>query len=342
MRHLIKVLAYVVLVAGVAFVIWLFVFLIHHGIILTPDGETPDTGLTGEIGDFVGGVVGTAFSFVAILFVIVTLMEQNRQNQRNIFVQSYYEMLNVHANHVSQMTLHKSDNEIVCGREVFSLLIKHYDTIYDTIDRYVHNIINGGIQGEPLEKEQVAYLKDDIKRKSLVMRLAFGYFFYGSEYYRFRSYKDKIEKTIEDTILSIGKSNQFYTEGNHVILGHYYRHMFQMIQYVINADYLSEEERYTYAKQLRAQMDDDEQLLLYYDAMSDIGAEWLKTEKCADEITKIRQLSPLARFRMIKNIPASATIKGIQPEIYFNETIKMLKGKGIDFFEQRNLEKLAI
>lgn len=335
MRNLIKVLAFIVLASGVAFVVWLFVFLINHGIILTPEGKNPNMGLTGEIGDFVGGVVGTAFSFVATLFVIVTLMEQNRQNQRNIFVQSYYEMLNVHADHVRQMALHKSNNEMLRGREVFSQLIKYYDTIYDTIDRYVQNILNGGIQGKPFEKEQVEYLKDDFCRKSLVMRLTYGYFFYGSEFYRLRNYKDKIEKTIEETILSIGRSNQFYTEGNHVLLGHYYRHMFQMIQYVINTKCINEEERYTYAKQLRAQMDDDEQLLLYYDAMSDVGDEWLKTEKDADEIKQIKQLSPLTRFRMIKNIPASTTIKGIQPEEQFENTIKLFKTKKMGFFEQR-------
>lgn len=336
MKTSVKILAFAVLVLGAVFVGYLFWFFPNHGIILVPKGETPDMALTGEIGDFIAGVLGTAFSFAATLLVVVTLLEQNRQNQRNLFVQSYYEMLHVHSDNVRQMTLHVSPNVVYRGREVFSQLIKNYNTIYDTVERCIQHIINGGLRGQSLEKEKIDYLSDSIKREKLTMRLAYGYFFYGSESYKLQSCnEDAIEKTIEESVLSIGRTNQFYTEGCHVVLGHYFRHMFQMIQYVINATFLSEEERYIFAKQLRAQMDDEEQLLLYYDAMADCGKAWLNNSARNGDVKKISQMCPLTRFRMIKNIPASTIIKGLDPKIQFAKEIEIFKKKNLDFFEQR-------
>lgn len=333
-RSSVKYLAIAVLFLGIIFVVWYAVFLNNHYIILTPEGKSPDMGLTGQIGDFVGGVVGTAFSFAATLLVVVTLMEQNHQNKRNIFVQSYYEMLHVHADHVRQMAVHKKDTEYR-GREVFLELVKSYNKIYDNVDHYIQNIINGGFQGQDNEPIILTYLSDEQKRLKITMRLAYGYFFYGSDSYRLQNYNEDVERHIEECILSVSKKSQFYTKGHHVELGHYFRHMFQMIQYIINADYLSEQEKYTYAKQLRAQLDDDEQLLLYYDAMADVGHAWLAPSFEESKRKKLDKMCPMARFRMIKNIPAPTVIKGIDPAVQFNKEIEFYKDKSIDFFEQR-------
>lgn len=336
MRHVVKVLAIVILVLGAILVLWLFYFFPSRGIILTPSGATPDMPLTGEIGDFVGGVVGTVFSFAATLLVVVTLQEQRWQNKRNLFVQNYYEMLHLHADHVLQMTMHRQTHEILRGRAVFPQLIKHYDTIYDSVDSYIQHILNGGVDERSDACCQKEYLLDDRRRKLLTMRLTYGYFFYGTESYCQRKDTSDLEKTIDDTVRAIGKSNQFYVEGCHLLLAHYFRHMYQMVQYIINADCLSEDERYVFAKQLRAQMDDDEQLLLYYNAMSDVGSAWLESKKQGNKVKKIKDSCPLVRFRMIKNIPVSANIKGIAPEDYFNLAIDFFKNKHLDFFEQRS------
>lgn len=334
MRSFVKYLAIIVLLLGFIFVIWFTLFLRSHFIILTPEGSGPDMTLTGAIGDFIGGVVGTAFSFAATLLLVVTLMEQNHQNKRNIFVQSYYEMLHVHADHVRQLVFNKRDKSYK-GREVFAQLIISYNLIYDYVDRFVQNILNGGLQGKKDEKEIISYLTNTQKRMLLTMRLAYGYFFYGSDYYRLQYYTEDVEKTVEESILSISKKNQFYTKGHHVILGHYFRHMFQMIQYIIKADYLDENERYTYAKQLRAQLDDDEQLLLYYDAMADVGNEWLMPSFIDEDLKSVADMCPMARFRMIKNIPASSVVKGLDPSVQFNKEIEYYKKNSVDFFEQR-------
>ncbi len=334
MRYIFRYLAIFVLVSGFLFVLWLLWFFNNHFIFLTPEGKSPNMVLTGAIGDFVGGVVGTAFSFAATLLLVVTLLEQNNQNKRNIFVQSYYEMLHVHAEHVRQIILNKQDKTFK-GREVFPQLIKSYNSIYNNVSSYVSNIINGGLQGLKEERAILDYLSDSNKRERLTMRLTYGYFFYGTDSFRLLHYNDNIEKTIEDCIISISKKGQFYTKGYHVLLGHYFRHMFQMIQYIIKADFLNEQERYTYSKQLRAQLDDDEQLLLYYDSMADVGNEWIIPSFGDNEVNRVEEMCPIARFRMIKNIPSSTAIKGLDPSIQFSKEIEFYKRHSINFFEQR-------
>ena len=335
MREAVRVIAIAVLVLGAILVVWLLFFFPSRGIVLTPSGKTPDMSLTGQIGDFVGGVLGTIFSFAATLFVVVTLQEQRMQNKRSHFVQSYYEMLHVHSEQVNQMIMHKQSQGEIKGREVFPQLVRHYNTVYDAIEAYTQHILNGGLGNNDADK-LIVYLSDEGQRKSFIMRLAYGYFFYGSESYHLPSTSTENEKAIEASIRDIGKFNQFFVEGCHQLLGHYFRHMYQMVQYIIQADCLKEDERYIYAKQLRAQMDDNEQLLLYYNAMSDIGHPWVECNNRKGKIRNESDLCPLTRFRMIKNIPASVEIKGIEPETQFFRDLEYLQQHNKDFFEQRN------
>lgn len=116
---------------------------------------------------------------------------------------------------------------------------------------------------------------------------------------------------------------------HNVLLGHYYRHMYQMLKLVESASFLDEKEKYRYAKQLRAQLNDDEQVLLYYNSLSDIGKDWI-----VDLGQKNRKkMCLIARFRMIKNIPYYKDIKGIQPQEFFVKEIMSYKKDNESFFE---------
>lgn len=59
-----------IIVVGICVFIFFWIFLSTHNIILTPQGETPDMPLTGNIGDFVGGTIGTIFTLASALLVI--------------------------------------------------------------------------------------------------------------------------------------------------------------------------------------------------------------------------------------------------------------------------------
>ena len=82
LRYTLWAIATIIFVIGIVFAVWVVFFLKEHYIV-TPKGINPDMSLSGDIGDFIGGVIGTIFSFVATTFVGLTLWEQGRQNARN-------------------------------------------------------------------------------------------------------------------------------------------------------------------------------------------------------------------------------------------------------------------
>lgn len=332
-KTILTTLAVVVIVSGVFLSIWLYYFFHNHNIILTPDNQTPDFTVTGPIGDFVGGVIGTVFTFATTLLVIVTLLEQRDHSHREHFAQNYYEMLRIHNDNVSRMQIRKPNGEVIRGREVFAQLKKDYERIFDYVHSYMLNIINGGVEDLQENEDIGRYLSTPDNLKSLEMRLAYGYYFFGSEDYHLQKAVNPIEHNIEKTIRNLMEETNTVVYSHHVLLGHYYRHIYQMIMQIVNEKSIDEEERYTYAKQLRAQLNDNEQLLLYYNAMSEVGDEWLKKPNSEIKIKKRCQMCPMARFRMIKNLQPNIMVKGIQPKDKFKAEIQIYKTENETFFE---------
>lgn len=280
-----------------------------NGIELATDGVKLDLEkITGPIGDFVGGVFGTFFSFISALLVIYTIVLQNRQHARDVFSQTFYEMLHIHNDNVTGMQM-QWQNNVIEGRKVFSVLVEEYSRTYEMVQRYVCGVKNGAASTEIYNDSMLDYLDDEERRNRYLMRLAYGYFFFGSEkfilYKRDKSLTDqqKTELMIADFVKKSMRQNCLYVVGRNVLLGHYYRHLYQMVKYVINTEALNEQERYQYAKLIRAQLNDDEQLLLYYNAMADTGSNWLKRPVPVNSLLTINTMCPMARFRMIKNIP---------------------------------------
>lgn len=93
---------------------------------------------TGNVGDFVGGVVGTVLSFASVILLILTLTDQRDQNKLDRFGQTFYEMLHIHNDNVTSMKLKDVDN--TTGRDVFTKLVTDYEHIYDIVHGCFENI----------------------------------------------------------------------------------------------------------------------------------------------------------------------------------------------------------
>ena len=103
-------------------------------------------------------------------------------------------------------------------------------------------------------------------------------------------------------------------KGNHASFGIYFRQLYQIVKFVAKSDILSENERYDYIKVLRSQLSDFEQILLYYNGQSIVGKKW----NIAEPPTQINEsdswrenMKLIARFKLIKNIPASFHMFGV-------------------------------
>lgn len=288
---------------------------------------------TGNIGDFVGGVVGTVLSFASVILLILTLIDQRDQNILDRFGQTFYEMLHIHNDNVTSMKLKDVDN--TTGRDVFSNLVADYEHIYDIVHGCLENIRSlVPLPGKDMEEKNVIlermqeYLKDKQEAIRLNMRIAYGFFFYGSEKFLLKSELPAENEILEHVKHLLVLGNNMICAHN-VLLGHYYRHMFQMLKLVENASFLDEKEKYGYTKQLRAQLNDDEQVLLYYNSLSDIGKDWIVDLGQKDR----KKMCLIARFRMIKNIPYYKEIKGIQPQVLFKTEMTSYKENHENFFE---------
>ena len=103
-------------------------------------------------------------------------------------------------------------------------------------------------------------------------------------------------------------------------LGHFYRHLFQTVKFVVEQDenIFDFEDKYSYVKMLRAQLSNHEQLLLYYNSTAWFDNEWRPF---------------FTDYRLIKNIPLELADFGIAPETKFREDIKRLATRKITMFE---------
>lgn len=305
MTSFLRYLSIFIIVVGICVFIFFWIILSTHNIILTPEGETPDMPLTGNIGDFVGGTIGTIFTLASALLVIVTLREQEKQNARDRFAQSFYEMLHLHRENVSEMSLSKGKEITIKGRMVFSELIKEYMQVYKLIDSYCENILSSS-KCESVKN----YLNVKEKRLLLEMKLTYGYFFYGSEDYTLDQASNDEDRIQEELKRLLNYNN---LSSHNVLLGHYFRHLFQMVKMLANEVSIKESDRYNYARQLRAQLNDDEQLLLHYNAMSEIGAEWYKPYR--KSTWERNPMSLIERYQLIKNIPSNMEVLGVKTEL---------------------------
>ena len=106
--------------------------------------------------------------------------------------------------------------------------------------------------------------------------------------------------------------------GHQNFLGNYYRHLFQTVKYVTKQDdtLINLEYKIDYLRTLRAQLSDYEQIMLYYNAVSGFGINWIDNLYFTD-------------FKMIHNLPLPLADFGIIPEKKFENEIN----EGKDIFE---------
>lgn len=143
-----------------------------------------------------------------------------------------------------------------------------------------------------------------------------------------------------DTMYDNGK---FYypfdlLKGRNGTLGLYFRQLYHIVKMVATSQVLvDEKEKYEYVKMLRTQLSDYEQVLLYYNSLSNIGKKWNETNQTQsssnNEYSWIESMAFIPRFRLIKNIPPSYKFTGITPEELYKNEIGLYNEHNIKFFE---------
>ena len=115
-----------------------------------------------------------------------------------------------------------------------------------------------------------------------------------------------------------------YYGGHQYKLGHYFRHLFQTYTFINEHKKLNKEEKYFYAKTLRAQLSTAEQSLLFINSISHLGLVWdlspqikkYKIDPFFDKRLTSKRL--ITNYNLITNLP-SQSIFGIKYRDYYPE-----------------------
>jgi len=173
-----------------------------------------------------------------------------------------------------------------------------------------------GINSEVIDKKCIS--KEVIKKLKEVREI--HYDSYG-ETNRIRLLLNDVHKE-KDMPKVVGELVKLYFKyrpfsGHESRLGHYYRHLFSCVNYVVDNEKKGLFEYSTsrhYLKILRSQLSNDEQLLLYYNYLLGAGAEWDKSGKRGNDF--------FTKYRMIHNIPIERVKIVDPPQSHFSDYIK--------------------
>jgi hypothetical protein len=262
---------------------------------------TVDPEYAGHLGSFVGGYVGSIFSLIAVILLVKTLKAQQLDSRKQNFETKYFELLKMHRDNVAEIGIKEES-----GRRAFVLMIREL--------RCAHEIIRGIAKecGQELSKRQL-------------LHVAYYCLFYGvgpnsSRMFKISLYESGFDAKFVNA-LEEGLNNQetkekvaakrkfgyLPFEGHQSRLGHYYRHLYQMIRYVDDQPASLGINKYEYAKTIRAQLSTHEQALLLINSLSPIGQNWW-----------MKNL--IENTRLVQNIPRE--FFDTATELDFNEILK--------------------
>lgn len=325
-KNKVKIQNSVWLYIGIFFLIlWLPIILTKSNFVIA------DFSKTGQVGDTIGGITAPFIACVAAILTFRAFWEQYKANiqQRNDiklerFESKFYEMLRIHKENVNDIQISKD----IKGRESFRHMFYELRLIYHTINC----------------REYPDGFKIEVENK---MTLTYTVFFHGisnNSKAHYSKYGDDLKKNLFDTIGSdlnkitenireknrdpknknpnfpfnisgIEGAEEFVLEFDYLPfkgyenhLGHYYRHLFQTIKFILEQEeqFLNSKQKYEYIKTLRAQTSNYEQLCLYYNSLAWFKDQWYK------EFTD---------YRFIKNLQYDLADFDISPLVYFKDFI---------------------
>ncbi|MDJ1466961.1 putative phage abortive infection protein [Xanthocytophaga flava] len=271
-----------------------------------------DPAIWGQFGDIVGGLIGTIFSLVGVYLLFETLKEQRDTFVKQQIETRFFELLQLHKSNVEEMEYRDKR-----GRAVFNIIKDDFHYLFDYVGEEIYTEAKAKESGKSSKEWQSACIE-----------IAYQILFYGLEKESFQHRKNSLKSIITDLAL-FDKLHYRYLdpllselkekgieydliwlvyEGHQARLGHYYRHLFQVVKYIDNQQLLSDTEKYHYIKVLRAQLSTQEQALLLYNSLSNMGSPW--------KVNENREADLITTYHLIKNIPAKYT-GVINPKEYY-------------------------
>lgn len=267
---------------------------------------------TGQIGDTIGGIMNPFISIVAVFVTFLAfyaqyqanielgsqLIEQKKQFEVTQIENQFYEMLRLHKDNLRGLILRVEKNHELpdlSDSDALSIIL---------------NEINLAIE---ISTSLSSDFFIDFNLNQAYSAVFHGYVSIEKDKTRFNS---KIHHSINFGFYPT------YFKGYSSEFSRYYRHLFQTVKFIANKDeeIISYERKRSYLRLLRAQLTNEEQLLLFYNWYSGYGKQW------ENETNKF-----FTDYRMIHNIPSTLVSEFIDIKTIFEKSLfkeeKERKGK---------------
>lgn len=220
-----------------------------------------------ELGDFVGGITAPFLSLVALVLLYLTYKSQKEElfQTRQILTKQ-------------TETLDKQQFETT----FFNLLNLHNEIVYN-IDLIKRNLT----KSSPPWREE-----EDASKTTEYGRDCFRTFFAGFK--TAYSNTDKMDSYKE----MINKSYSVFYKSHQSDLGHYFRNLYHIFKLIKKSEIKNKKD---YASLVRAQLSSHEQLMLFYNGLSDKGE-------------KFKEL--IEEFQILKNMPFDELILNQHRSLY--------------------------
>lgn len=275
-----------------------------------------DTEVWSHYASVISGTVGTIFSLVGVLFLIINLSEQRQISSRQQVETRFFELLQLHRDNVKEF-----ESKGKTGRAVFVEIKDEFHDLFKFVQQW-YPFSNSEKSANEWEKDciQISYLitffgvnnsstnyLKQLIHELIISSLAKLEFDMG---FNILIDNHKQQKKKNDTN---SKKTYLKYDGHQSRLGHYYRLLFQIVTYINEQPtaLIPYKEKYDYIKTLRAQLSTHEQALFLYNAISPLGHTWELDSKITDDNKKL-----ITKYNFIKNLPIGIT-REINPKTYF-------------------------
>ena len=325
----------------IKFLLWTAIFLIIIGFwmpfLLTRDAfiKELDFTNTGAIGDTFGGILNP---FVGLSAVIVTGLAFYMQYQANQQIQDqfkiqriesqFYEMLKLHKDNVNEIEITNEDNSkiIFKGRNAFTLFKMEFEMFLEMLDK-------SGDQFNDKNFDLLFRLFFVGNYEGLIIMIEekmpnFHKRFKNSQPRCILEDDDELYFNIDEEYARFYKTYNIWPNlGYTGYLGHYYRHLYQMVSFIVkkySEEVLDYDGAMNYLKILRAQLSNDEQVLLFYNWIAGFdgngfGKNW------ENDKNKF-----FTEFLMLHNLPYGELFDNdyIKGKIQLLRDVKVMKREG--------------
>jgi hypothetical protein len=297
-----------------------FIFLLIPYLVIHKSGSWVDGQNTSAISDTIGGITGSIVGFIGVILTFLAFYiqfqanqvqvkalneqkESAQQQEKQILLQQFenifFELLKLHRENVSELSYR--DNE---GRNV---IIKIVNEFFEILKALADTDI---IRDNHLDEQDLA-------------NIAYTILFFGTDetvadvlenrfFKKYSSIEDRIQAFIQELRKKENPYgfDKYYFNGHQSQLGHYFRHLRRIVTFVHRNSFLTPKQKRAYMRILRAQLSNHEQIILFFNSISDLGLKWeLKNDDGETLITT---------YNLLRNIPLGS-IYGFRPKSYYPE-----------------------